>query len=595
MNVRRIVIAIAAFAGAGYLVLLFSSRAESQVTKALVVLQPVTPGVAQTGHAHVTGTIRAGQFVGGGAGVTSVNATLLDGLDSTAFLQSVPIPLTLSGSSSTYIISGENAATNALSKGILGSSTATSGQTYGVWGESYSTTGRGVFGYARATSGNTYGLSGLSLSTSGYGVYGHAGASSGITYGGFFESDSDSGSGVLGRVTRTSGTSYGGYFSSSSSSGTGVYGLASNSSGTTYGVSGRSDGEYGRGVYGRATTESGLTYGVYGQSDSIGGRGVFGISMAGSGQSYGVEGFTASSSGRGINGYAASLSGTTYGGYFESVSSSGYGVYGKGGSYGVRGYGTESASTSYGGYFQGSSQTGAGIFAWASNLDGGASGVIGYGDGEIGIGVFGQARNGTTNFTTYGGYFVSNADSGIGAYGFGDHYGLYGRQGSFAAGSYGVYANADLGASGYKSFRIDHPFDPKNRYLLHYSTESPTPQNFYSGNVVTDGSGYAWVRLPDYFEAINTDYKYQLTVIGKDFAQAIVSEEISGNRFQIRTNVPRIKVSWRVEAERHDLYAREHPARDVLEKSGEERGKYQMPELYGITDKSQEMYPRREE
>jgi len=67
--------------------LLFSNRLDAQETRAipLVHLQDSTPGVPQTGHTNITGTAIAGQFAGGGAGLTAVNADLLDGLNSTAF------------------------------------------------------------------------------------------------------------------------------------------------------------------------------------------------------------------------------------------------------------------------------------------------------------------------------------------------------------------------------------------------------------------------------------------------------------------------------------------------------------------------------
>lgn len=54
--------------------------------------------------------------------------------------------------------------------------------------------------------------------------------------------------------------------------------------------------------------------------------------------------------------------------------------------------------------------------------------------------------------------------------------GVYGI--STSSGGYGLYAVGNTGASGTK-FRIDHPADPENKYLLHYSTESPQPQNFF--------------------------------------------------------------------------------------------------------------------
>ena len=48
--------------------------------------------------------------------------------------------------------------------------------------------------------------------------------------------------------------------------------------------------------------------------------------------------------------------------------------------------------------------------------------------------------------------------------------------------------------------------------------------NIYNGNVITDANGEAVVALPEWFEALNRDFRYQLTVIGQ-FAQAIVAEK----------------------------------------------------------------------
>src|SRR5438874_12566947 len=42
-----------------------------------VRLQTTTPGTAQTGHSNITGTMLAGQFPGGGAGLTALNASNL--------------------------------------------------------------------------------------------------------------------------------------------------------------------------------------------------------------------------------------------------------------------------------------------------------------------------------------------------------------------------------------------------------------------------------------------------------------------------------------------------------------------------------------
>jgi len=165
--------------------------------------------------------------------------------------------------------------------------------------------------------------------------------------------------------------------------------------------------------------------------------------------------------------------------------------------------------------------------------------------------------------------------------------------------AYGVYAYASAGATNWAgyfdgdvavtgtlskaagSFRIDHPLDPENRYLQHSFVESPDMKNIYDGVVTTDAAGYAVVTLPDYFEALNRDFRYQLTVIG-DFAQAIIAEKVAGGRFVIRTDKPNIEVSWQVTGIRHDPYAETHRIAVELDKPARERGRYQNPEAYGL-------------
>lgn len=104
--------------------------------------------------------------------------------------------------------------------------------------------------------------------------------------------------------------------------------------------------------------------------------------------------------------------------------------------------------------------------------------------------------------------------------------------------------------------------------------------DIYNGNVRTDANGYAVVHLPQYFEALNRDFRYQLTVIG-EFAQAIVAEEIHDGYFVVRTNLAEVKVSWQVTGIRHDPWANAHriPVEEV--KPEEEQGTYLVPKVYG--------------
>jgi len=130
------------------------------------------------------------------------------------------------------------------------------------------------------------------------------------------------------------------------------------------------------------------------------------------------------------------------------------------------------------------------------------------------------------------------------------------------------------------SFQIDHPVDPANKYLYHSFVESPDMMNIYNGNVTTDGGGNASVTLPSWFEALNRDYRYQLTAIGQP-SQAWVASEISQGAFAIRTDKPHVKVSWQVTGIRQDVWANAHRIPQEVDKTGEEQGKYLNPELFG--------------
>lgn len=144
-------------------------------------------------------------------------------------------------------------------------------------------------------------------------------------------------------------------------------------------------------------------------------------------------------------------------------------------------------------------------------------------------------------------------------------------------------------AKGGGTFKIDHPTDPTNKYLIHSFVESPEMMNIYSGNVKTDNNGYVTVTLPAYFEAANKDFRYQLTTIGS-FAQAIIKEKVSGNKFVIQTNSPNVEVSWQITAVRADKYANEN--RINPEKEKEFKGTYLHPELYGESNEKSESFAR---
>ena len=139
-----------------------------------------------------------------------------------------------------------------------------------------------------------------------------------------------------------------------------------------------------------------------------------------------------------------------------------------------------------------------------------------------------------------------------------------------------------------KFFKIDHPLDPAHKYLYHSCVESPDMKNVYDGVVTTRADGYATVTLPAYCEALNRDFRYQLTVIdeedSEDFVLAKVVEEIHENQFRIRTSVPNTRVSWQVTGIRHDAFAEAYTYQVEVEKRGAERGRYMHPRLFNQPD-----------
>ena len=193
-------------------------------------------------------------------------------------------------------------------------------------------------------------------------------------------------------------------------------------------------------------------------------------------------------------------------------------------------------------------------------------GVLGTADGSNSAGVYGQNRLSAA---------VWGHSSGVGSAIYGENVGT-GFAGRFI-GPVNIQGTLSKSAG---SFQIDHPLDPANKFLSHSFVESPDMKNIYDGNITTDASGSATVTLPDYFAALNRDYRYQLTVLSQ-FAQAIVSRKIAGNTFEIRTDKPGVEVSWQVTGIRQDAYAKEHPIVVEEFKPAEQKGLYLYPAGFG--------------
>ena len=197
------------------------------------------------------------------------------------------------------------------------------------------------------------------------------------------------------------------------------------------------------------------------------------------------------------------------------------------------------------------------------------------------FGLFGVAVEGSVNAGVFGYANGPNSGSGQLTAGVIGQSGPSGASLNYAGFFLGdVYVDGTLSKAG-GSFKIDHPLYPESKYLVHSFVESPDMMNIYNGNIVTDENGIARVALPEYFEALNMEFRYQLTVIGS-FAQAVVWEEIEGNEFEIRTSDPNVKVSWQVTGVRKDAWAEKNRLEVEPEKNAHERGLYLHPDAFGL-------------
>jgi len=369
----------------------------------------------------------------------------------------------------------------------------------------------------------------------------------------------------------------------SSANATALKGSATATTGATGGVLGTTDssGNFSTGMLGILNSSSpgassaavkGIT-----SSQNSNGPGIYGLQLSAGGSAPAVLGETHSGSPvtAGVRGITTANAVCCVPGVWGSNTSSGpgWGVLGdtgsQGGGIGVFGRTSAGPSASYGVWGESGSTAAnaAGVLGRISSAAANAAGVRGENSGNCcgmgvagfhtgsGIGVYGEALNG---FAVSG--FSPNNWSG------------------YFHGSVNV-VGALFKSSG--AFRIDNPLDPAHEYLQHSFVESPDMKDVYDGVVSTNGKGFATVKLPNWFQGLNRDFRYQLTLLGKDAwgAQAVVWEKIHGNRFVIRSK-PHVEVSWQVTGIRQDAWANAHRIQTVVPK-GAADNKYLHPELYG--------------
>jgi hypothetical protein len=353
--------------------------------------------------------------------------------------------------------------------------------------------------------------------------------------------------------------------------GSGVYGTATNG----YGVQGYADGDtFSRGVSGNSVNGSGVfgtsTNGNAGKfvlfGDTNGNAALFAETQSRAGNSAAISGLASDpSNGTSVLGVRGEAFGNGIGVF--GLSSSGYGGY----------FSNSSSATTIPALYANSGSGQPNAFALHAVLANTAAGSFSaavraenLGTGGNGVGVYA-----THNGSGYGLYASAFNAAGYAGY-------FVGR--CFISGALNINGTLTKGGG---SFKIDHPLDPEHKFLSHSFVESPDMKNIYDGVVTTDDRGRAEVMLPDWFDALNRDFRYQLTVIGggedgEPFPQVRVVEKIAGNRFVIRSSAARVEVSWQVTGTRKDAWANANRIPVEEDKSVTERGKYLHPASFGL-------------
>jgi hypothetical protein len=355
------------------------------------------------------------------------------------------------------------------------------------------------------------------------------------------------------KVTNSNGANQGITASSGGGAGVAIFGTHTTAGGGGPGVQGTSASTVvnAAGVLGKITSTGPNigSAGVRGESAGTGdnGVGVLGVHTASTGSAPGVEGTTNSDSFAAAGVRGSTRSGSSFLTGTVGRNSAGF----QDGVLGCSDYGTTESDFLNSCYYVQTFWAGGvgGRFIGAGHDSTYGVGVIAIGRGANGVGI---NASGTT-----AGSFSGNVVIG---------------------GNLNVTGTVTKGGG---AFRIDHPLNPAHSYLQHSFVESPDMKDVYDGMVVTDKRGFATVRMPKWFQALNRTFRYQLTIVGTRGWNARVVKPIAGNRFTIQSDRPQVKVSWQVTGIRHDRFANAHRIRTVVPKAKADQGKYLYPQLYG--------------
>jgi hypothetical protein len=121
-------------------------------------------------------------------------------------------------------------------------------------------------------------------------------------------------------------------------------------------------------------------------------------------------------------------------------------------------------------------------------------------------------------------------------------------------------------SKGSGTFEIDHPLDPANKLLFHSFVESPEAKNVYNGIATLDADGEVTITLPEYWDALNNEPRYQFFPLKEAMPDLYIKTEEHDNQFTIAGGTPGGTISWQITGVRHDPYIRANPIIPEVEK-----------------------------
>jgi len=131
-------------------------------------------------------------------------------------------------------------------------------------------------------------------------------------------------------------------------------------------------------------------------------------------------------------------------------------------------------------------------------------------------------------------------------------------------GHIGASRRGDTGPPGPKTFIVDHPDDPENKYLIHSCLEGPEAGVFYRGSGEITNNKCVIIDLPAYVNNLSFDVTINVSPIYDGHLKMYNFTELEGNSFTVYGENGRF--NWLAIGKRNDILI--EPEKEQMNLSG---------------------------